>query len=186
MNILDTILNAQGGAAVQQVGSQLGLSADQTAAALGALVPALAAGLQQNAQTAGGLGGLIGALTGGRHSQYLDNTSTLGDQDTIDDGNGILGHVFGSKEVSREVASRAASQTGISADILKKMLPIAATLVMSSLARQHHAALRAPRGVSVSPGGDLLNTLSNTLGGSSGAIANDVAGMLGRLLGPKA
>ena len=42
MNILDAIVNAQDGAAVRQLGSQVGLRPDQTTAALSALVPALA------------------------------------------------------------------------------------------------------------------------------------------------
>jgi len=49
MNVLDAVLDAQGGAAARQTGSSLGLSQDQTGAALAALVPALAAGLQRNA-----------------------------------------------------------------------------------------------------------------------------------------
>jgi hypothetical protein len=35
MNILDAIVNAQDGAAVQQLGSQVGLAPDQATAALG-------------------------------------------------------------------------------------------------------------------------------------------------------
>ena len=48
-------MNAPNGAAVQQLGSQVGLGNQQTAAALSALVPALAAGFQQNVQAEGGL-----------------------------------------------------------------------------------------------------------------------------------
>ena len=58
MNILDAIINAKGGAAVDQLGSQFGLGQDQTTAALSALVPALAAGFQKQfsrARTASGI-----------------------------------------------------------------------------------------------------------------------------------
>ncbi|HVZ20428.1 MAG TPA: DUF937 domain-containing protein [Vicinamibacterales bacterium] len=78
MSLLDSILKAGGGAAVQQLGSQLGLGQQQTTAALSALIPALAAGLHQNAQTPGGLGALIGALSSGQHQQYVNSPSTLG------------------------------------------------------------------------------------------------------------
>ena len=47
MNVLDAIMNAQQGGAVKQLGSQFGLGEEQTASALSALVPALAAGFQQ-------------------------------------------------------------------------------------------------------------------------------------------
>lgn len=48
MNILDSILGAQGDGATQQLGPQFGLNQDQVATALSALVPALAAGFNRN------------------------------------------------------------------------------------------------------------------------------------------
>src|SRR5882757_7640371 len=124
MNILDTIVNAQGGAAVRQLGAQFGLGEDQTASALSALVPALAAGVQRNIQNEDGLGSLISALSSGNHGQYIDEPENLGQQSAVATGNGILGHLLGNKDVSRQVASRAAAQTGLSPDALKGMLPL--------------------------------------------------------------
>ena len=70
------------------------------------------------------LGALLGQLGGGR---LLD--SVLGSQPTpIEPGNEVLGQIFGSKDVSRSVADHAAGQTGISAGLLKQMLPILASL----------------------------------------------------------
>ena len=117
MNILDTIINAQDGAAVRRLGSQLGLGDDQTAAALSAVIPALAAGLQRNMQSPDGLTRLSQALATGQHQSYLDDPSLLGDPSTVTDGNGILGHLLGSKDVSRGLAANAAAQTGVSAEV---------------------------------------------------------------------
>ena len=39
------------------------------------------------------------------------------DAGVTDDGNAILGHIFGSKDVSRGVANQAADLTGIGGDI---------------------------------------------------------------------
>jgi hypothetical protein len=71
-----------------------------------------------------GLDGLVSALGGGQHQRYVDDTTALAHPDTITDGNGILGHIFGSKDVSREVASRAAAPAavGTSGDALLGML----------------------------------------------------------------
>lgn len=55
MNILEAIINAQGGAAVRELGLQLNLGEERTASALSVLVPALAAGFQRNIQAQGGL-----------------------------------------------------------------------------------------------------------------------------------
>jgi hypothetical protein len=136
MNILDAIVNAQDGAAVQQLGSQVGLAPDQATAALSALMPALAGAFQRNIQSQGGLESLMAALSSGNHGQYIDNPASLADPSAVTDGNGILGHLLGSKDVSRAVASRAAAQTGLSADVLKRMLPLVATLMMGAFSKQ--------------------------------------------------
>ncbi len=136
MNLLETILNSQNGAAVAQISKGLGLGQTETQTALGKLLPAVARGLSNNASSQDGLSALLGALGKGGHERYIDNPTSITDQASIEDGNGILGHVFGSKDVSRNVASRAAEQTGISSDILKKMLPMAATLAMGALSKK--------------------------------------------------
>ena len=136
MNILDVIMNAQGGDAVRQAGAQVGLGEAETATALSALVPALAAGFQRNAQTPDGLSGLVAALANGNHQQFIDDPAALASPGALADGNGILGHVLGSKDVSRAVADRTAAQTGISPEVLKRLLPIAASLMMAAFSRQ--------------------------------------------------
>ena len=148
-NILDAILGAQGGGAAAAAGQAVGLSQDQTSAALSALVPALASGLSKNASMPGGLDSLLGALTGGGHGRYVDDPSTLQTADAVNDGNNILGHILGSKDASRAVASQAAAQTGLGEDVLKKLLPMAATLVMGSLAKQQGGVAAALPGAGV-------------------------------------
>lgn len=175
--IMDLFLNAAGGGTVQKVGQQFGLSEEQTGSALGQLVPALMAGLQRNTSQQGGMEALLGALARGNHSQYLDNPEVLGEETTRQDGNSILGHIFGSKEVSRQVAGRAAEQTGIGADVLKKMLPVVATMVMGTLARQNAAAAATQASGSTGLIGSLLDQ------NRDGSVADDVVGMLGRFLG---
>jgi hypothetical protein len=179
MNILDAILSRQNGTAVAQAGASVGLGQDDASRALAALVPALAAGFQKNAASPEGLAGLLGALTNGRHQQYLDNPSVLGQASALADGNGILGHVLGSKDVSRQIAAQAASQTGISADVLKRLLPLAATLVMGAMARQRAAAPAA----GAASGGGLAGMLGSMLDQDrDGSVVDDVTSMLGKFL----
>lgn len=136
MNLLDMIMSAQGGNAAQQVGAGLGLNQQQSQSAIAALLPAISSALKQNTASPQGLAGLLGALQGGNHDQYLEKPEMLGQPESINDGNAILGHLFGSKDVSRAVAGRAAEQTGIGSDILKKLLPLVATMAMGSLSNQ--------------------------------------------------
>ncbi len=182
MNILDAIVNAQGGAAVRQLGSQFGLGQDQTAAALTALLPALAAGVQRNIKDEGGLTSLTSALSSGNHGRYIDSPGNLGAQSAVADGNGILGHILGSKDVSREVATRAAAQTGLSADVMKRMLPLAATLMMGAFSKQASPASTMAAGLG-SSGGGIAAMLTPLLDQNrDGSIADDVASMIGRFI----
>lgn len=202
MNILETMLAAQNGGAVQQLGRQFGLSDDQVGSALSALVPALAGGFAKNAAASGGLDGLLGALAGGRHASYLDDLTSLAQPSTAADGNGILGHVLGSKDVSRQVAVQAAASSGVGADILKKMLPVVAAMMMGAMAKRAGGHAAAPAGlpgglggglslpgglganVSGAPGGGLLDMLAPMLDRDrDGSVVDDVAGMLGKMLG---
>jgi hypothetical protein len=177
MNILESILAAQNGGAVKQMSQQLGLGEDQAASVLSALVPALAGGFQRNMQSAGGLDALMGALSGGQHAQYLDNPASLAN--AVGDGNGILGHILGSKDVSREVATRAAAQTGLDASILKSALPIVAALMMGAMAKQGGGAMAS---AGAAPGGGLMSMLTPMLDSNrDGSIVDDVIGMIGKL-----
>lgn len=178
MNILDTILAAQNGAAVKQMGQQLGLGDQQAASVLSALVPALASGFQRNMQSPSGLEALMGALTKGQHAQYLENPAALGS--AISDGNGILGHILGSKDVSRQVATQAAAKTGLDSNLLKQALPLVAAMMMGAMAKQGPGASMASAGAS-QPGGGLLAMLTPMLDADrDGSIVDDVMGMIGK------
>jgi hypothetical protein len=183
MNILDSIMNAGSGAAVRQLGAQVGLNEAQAASALTALVPALSAGLRQNVQSPDGLSGLAAALSGGAHQRYIDDPSALGDAATVIDGNGILGHVLGSKEVSRQVAAQAGAQTGLSPEVMKRLLPLVATLVMGAMSRQA-ASGNGPSLTSGAGAGGLLEMLGGALDRNrDGSALDDITGIIGRAFG---
>ena len=185
MNILDAILGANDGNAVGALAQQFGLSSDQTSSALTALLPALAGGLQRNVAQEGGLGSLVGALAGGNYGRYLDDASLLSQGNSIADGNGILGQILGNKDVSRAVVSNAAASTGISADILKQMLPVVATLAMGALARQT-AQAGGTANLSAASMTDNIGSLAQFLDmNRDGSVADDVMGLVGKLFGSK-
>ena len=173
------LLNQGGGQAVRQLANNFGLDENQTVSAISNLLPALGQGLARNASTQGGLESLMGALSGGQHQRYLEDPSILNQEDSINDGNGILGHIFGSKDVSRQVAQQTSERTGIGIDILKKMLPMVATLAMGALSRQTASAQNITPGAS--PAGGLAGMLGQFLDANrDGSIADDVLGMASR------
>ena len=169
--LLELLAGAQAKPAKQQLGQQFGLDDAATQQALAALIPALAAGLKSNAGQAGGVESLLGALSKGNHGRYIDEPSLLGRPETRDDGNGILGHLLGSKDMSRSVASHASQKTGLDTGLLKKMLPIVATMVMGSLSKRSQEP-------------DTLSQLAGMLGGGQSQAQNGgLGGLLGGLLG---
>jgi hypothetical protein len=179
MGLADLLLNSHGGDATTLLAQRFGISPDQAASAVSALAPALASGIQQNAAGQGGIESLLGALLGGQHQQYVENPETLDRPDTIADGNAILGHVLGSKDVSRQVANEASGQTGLGADLLKQMLPVVAAMTMGVLSK--HAA---GTGAEAPSGGGMAGALGSLLGGGQApASAGGLLGILGRLMG---
>ena len=159
MQITD-ILGQMGG--LQSMARELGISESQAAAGAAALAPAILGGFKKQAQghPAGleGLGGLLGQLGGGG---LLDDVLATKPTD-VGRGNEVLGQIFGSKDVSRTVAQNAASQSGLDASVLKKMLPILAMLVAGYMAKQRTAGAAAQ----TSPGaGGLASVLGGLLGG---------------------
>jgi hypothetical protein len=182
MNILDSILNHRDGAAVQQLAQQFGIGNDEAASALSALVPQLASGLQQNLQQPNGLQSLLGALASGQHGQYLNDPTRLGDTSTMAEGAGILGHILGGQDAAHSVATNAAAETGLSPDLLKQMLPLAATLVMGAVAHQASSAGVAQANTSSSAG--MMGAVASMLDSNhDGSMMDDVVGMMGKFLG---
>jgi hypothetical protein len=136
MGLMDMVMGSGGNQAIPEIAQKLGIPESQAHSALGALLPALGGALQQNANS-GGLESLLGMLGGAQPQQVLDNPGAVHAPETTDLGNNILGQLFGSKDVSRAVASRAAEQTGIGSDLMKQLLPVAATMLMGSLMKQN-------------------------------------------------
>ncbi len=175
---------------IDSMARELGIDSATAQKATNALLPAIVAGLGRNQfgaegtrNSSGGLadvlGGLAGAADGGGApggglgglgGVLLDQV--LGQQPTpAQPGNDILGQIFGSKEVSRGVAEEVAGSTGLSSDLLKKMLPILAMAVVGYMMKQH-ASSQQPAG---NAGGG--GVLGGALGGILGQV---VTGMIRR------
>ncbi|MEM8816169.1 MAG: DUF937 domain-containing protein [Pseudomonadota bacterium] len=133
MDLLAMLAAAGGDKSVATVGKQLGLGGAETDSLLKSVAPALLRGLQNKTRDDSGVGALKRALESGNHQRYIDDPASVVSADAVRDGNGILGHIFGSKDVSRNVAANAAAETGIDAALIKKELPMLAGLAMGAL-----------------------------------------------------
>lgn len=183
MNLLQSLLEANGGQLVGQLARNFGIDETQAGAALNQLVPALAGGMRNNLGQQGGLESLLGALQRGQHGRYVEDPALLGQPDTVADGNAILGHLFGSKDVSRQVAARAAAQSGLDPSLLKQMLPVIAAMAMGALNRQAGGATGRQASTPLDAGGGLGGLLGGLLGGGAGAApGGNVGGLLNAFL----
>lgn len=189
--ILDLLNGPMGKVLVNGAASQLGLEKNKAGSAIEAALPLILGAMKNNASNSDGAAGLLKALGDDRHSGgILDNLgSILGgsqiDDDVLQDGSGILGHVFGGKQ--ENVAAAVSKSSGIDMGQALNILKVAAPIVMGFLGKEK-------RQQNISDAGQLQNLLGGMLGGSSqqsqsivtrlldadgdGSVIDDVAGML--------
>ncbi|RVB68840.1 DUF937 domain-containing protein, partial [Mesorhizobium sp. M7A.F.Ca.CA.002.03.2.1] len=144
--LFDMLTQAQNGNGMQALAQQYGLSMQQTQAAVAALLPAFSQGLQRNTADPYGLGAFMTAMASGQHAKYFEDATRAFSPQGVDEGNGILGHLFGSKDLSRAVASQAAQASGVNQQILQQMLPAIASMVMGGLFKQTANQMQAAGG----------------------------------------
>jgi len=160
-SLFDIFSQAQNGAGMQALAQQYGLSMQQTQAAVRALLPAFSQGLQRNTADPYGMGAFMTAMASAQHAKYFEDATRAFSPQGIDEGNGILGHLFGSKDLSRAVAAQAAQATGLSQQVLQQMLPAMASMMMGGLSNQTNNQMRAGGfgGGSNNPLGDIIEEM---------------------------
>jgi hypothetical protein len=115
---------------------------------------------------------MLGKLGGGG---LLDNVLSPKPTD-VNRGNDVLGHIFGSKDVSRTVASNAAAQSGLDASVLQKMLP------MLAMAVGGHVSNQAGSRPAPAAAGGIGGLIGGLLGGGQASRAPAAGGGLASLL----
>jgi hypothetical protein len=156
MNLLDLLDSVGGQQSLGSLASNLGLDASKTNDLVGALAPALVGALKKQTSSQDGFAGFKNALQSGKHQGYVDNPASLSSAETVRDGNNILGHLLGSKDVSRNVAAQAAASTGIDVSLIKQALPLLAGLAMGAMSKKSNAGQSLDNS-----GSDLLSSLTD-------------------------
>jgi hypothetical protein len=150
---------------MEALARQFNLSQEQAQAAVEALLPAFSQGLKRNTADPYGLGSFLNALSSGQHAKYFEDASRAFSPQGVEEGNGILGHLFGSKDLSRAVAAQAAQATGLSQQLLQQMLPVIASMVMGGLFKQTAAQPQAAAGFGDNPLGQIIGEMMKQMGG---------------------
>ena len=190
-SILDLLNSDIGKTLISGASQQLGQDKGKTTTALSAALPLILGAMKNNAKTPEGAAGLLSALGNEKHGGgILDNLgSILGgggiDDNVMQDGAGILGHVFGGKE--QNVANAVSKSSGVDLGSAMSILKVAAPLIMGYLGKE-------TRQQKVADQNGIGNLLGGLLGGESkqqqslveslldadgdGSVIDDVAGML--------
>ena len=137
-SLTDEIFSQVSGAAMQQIGQQLGTGQAQTAGAVAAALPLILGAMGRNTGQAGGADALFGALgrdhSGGGGIADILGAVLGGPQSRQTDGLGQLGHIFGD-QLPRAQAGLGQA-TGLGNDKAQMLLKILAPIVMAYLAKR--------------------------------------------------
>ena len=180
-NLFDMLGEMQGGAALNQMEQQFGLSRQEIERAVAALTPAFSEGLRRNVDQPQDFGRFVEALGRSNHADYADNPSRAFEEKGLNEGNAILGHLFKSKNLSRAVAAEASQASGLSQGILKQLLPILAPMILGGLFKQ----ITGGRGGGNNPLGQILEQITGgaTRGQSPRSGNNPIGDILEQMTG---
>ena len=132
MSLMDQLTDVVVGQMSQQAAQKTGLNEGLAAQLMPMAMAALMGGLKKNAAQPNGADALAKALD--RHDgSLLNNLGQLGQDNTLADGQKILGHILGGKQASTERAL--AKTAGVDQGQVGQLLAMAAPMVLASLGR---------------------------------------------------
>ncbi len=151
MQGLEQVLGSSG-MDISSIAARFGISPNQAQSALGSLMPAVLGGFQKKVEA----------------NDVAPATDAVSDgtQPDTEAGNTILAHIFGSKDVSKQVADHAEGQSGVSSTVLRAMLPIVAAMVAKHLSGESGNTTDGATAGDASFGGIIGSMLGSSSGGS--------------------
>ncbi len=166
----------------QQIAGRLGVEESEVDSAVKTLVPMLVGGLQQNAEDPDAATNIESAATTHAASGLLDGGVSV-DQVDESDGSRAVSKIFGGNDTG-QVASALAGGGAGNSDLIQRLLPILAPIVLAYIGKQLSGG-QAPAQAQSTGGGGLGDILGGILaGGGGGAGGNNPLGsILGSVLG---
>ncbi len=211
-DVAEILSSAQGGELIENLARSLGLSTEQTRAAVEALTPALALGLRNAATNPAVLEQIVAGVVHPTHLAAYDDPAVAHGEEAGELGQAAIAQLFGSGSAAGQVAQIAARDSGLRPDILARMLPVLASVVLGGLFKSFNnqglgsileqiasggglgsilgqlgggatTAPSAPSGQAQQSGGGLGGLLGALLGGGKQGGGGLLGGLLGALLG---
>ena len=187
--LLDLLNSPMGKQLISGVSGQTGQPENKTADVLSMAMPLLLGAMKKNVSSPQGAQGLLSALSNKHDGSILNDLGSLFgggvDESVMQDGAGILGHVFGNKQP--QVENALSQKSGLDTGSIAQILKIAAPIVMGFIGKQTsqsrindsndmNALLGSMLGGQPQENQSLITTLLDADG--DGSILDDVAGMV--------
>jgi hypothetical protein len=179
MSAVDDILSR---IPMADLAARLGVDQDTAEQATRQALPALLGGIQANTADPGGAESFASAVQ--QHDTDLTEGGVDLNQVDENDGDRIVGHVFGEQrgQVVQQLGTTGGPST--SQDLMAKLLPMLAPIVMAWLAKRlTGGAATGPGGASGGGIGDVLGGILGGAAGQGGQQQGGLPGGLGDLLG---
>lgn len=169
----------------QDIAEKLGADEGEVGETIRTLVPVLVGGLHENAQNSD-LAGSIAAVASSRAVHGLLDGGISVDQLQQADGNTMVAKIFGGNDAN-QVASALSGAGAGNSDLVQRLLPILAPIVLAYIGKQLAGQKTAPAQQQDGGGGGMGDVLGSILGGMTGGGSNKSMGsILGDMLGGKA
>lgn len=188
--ILDLLNSDLGKTIINGVAGQTNQPTNKTQEVLTMALPVLMEAMRRNASNPQGAEKLLGAINSKHDGSILDNLGGLFgggvDDNVMEDGSKILGHVLGNKQQSVETAL--SQKSGLDAGSIAQILKVAAPILMGMLGNQaKQKQVNNPSGLEDLLGGlvkgnspkqerSFLESILDADG--DGSVIDDVAGMV--------
>lgn len=152
---------------VGDIAKQLGIPEEVAESAVKSAIPAIISGMAANAKDSAGAKSLEGALS--NHGKKVPKGKAKVDAIDTADGEKIVKNVFGAKTPEVEAAVAKASAGDVTKDIIAKVLPIIAPIVIAWIGSQFLGQKEEPA----------KETKAETASSSDGGIGDLLGGLLG-------
>ncbi len=135
VDLSELLQAAHGGDAVTALAQKYGISQEQAKAALAALSPALAQGVQNHLQNPEGFSQILGHLNDPAHQAAYGDVAGVDAPAAANAGGDLLGQIFGGSANVEQIVQHIGQETGLSPDLLNKLMPVVASMTMGGVAK---------------------------------------------------
>lgn len=143
MSLYDVIASAQQGQCYANLARRFGVEEDQAADAVYHLIRAMLPGLGAWISTKDGLLELLASFSGDGYEQALLSADAMADRPLRDRGAALVTALKERVPLDPDCIRSAATESGLAAEMLSRLLPYAAVLMMAALRQKADQPMRA-------------------------------------------